>query len=1117
VTRQPGQPIAPDDYRLLVDTVQDYAIFMLDPQGRVATWNAGAEKLKGYKASEIIGRHFSTFYPAEDCRAHKPENELAIAEREGRVEDEGWRIRKDGTRFWANVVITALRNPDGTLVGFAKITRDLTERKATEEELRRAEERFHHLVDAATDYAIFMLDLGGRVATWNEGARRIKGYEASEIIGRHFSVFYTPEDRASGKPSRVLETLKREGRFEDERWRVRKDGTRFWANVVITALRDAQGDITGFVKITRDLTARRDAEERERQLLLEQARRNAAEEAELKVRESEERHRELSRRLEVILEGVADGITVQDRSGALIFANTTAAVACGFRTVHALLRADPTELHEKFEVFDERGQPFDLAQLPGRRVLEGAVTASALMHVRERDTGRSWWSQVRSTRVLGADGETDLAVNILHDVTADRRREEQERIFAQATLALTASLDYKSMLSTLATLLVPGLADWCAIHLLEGPELETVAVAHADPARLPQARDLQEKYPPNPAQRQGVWNVIRTGRAELFEVVPDELLDRIARDAHHLASMKDLGMRSVVVAPIRIRERVWGTLTLISSDSGRRYDRLDVALAEELGRRAGAAVENARLYVGERTARERLELLARAGEAFSGTFDYEEILQRVISLVVPTLGDFAYFEIAEPDGLRRVTGTNDDHEVRPARLLGSAITVPLQAQGEVFGSLTLAFDESGRRHSDDDVKLAEELARRAAIAVAQARLYAEAQTAARRAEEANRIKDEFLATVSHELRTPLNAIVGWSAILRDRSDPATLEKGLEVIHRNARAQSKIIDDILDVSRIITGKLRLDLKPTDPSAIILEAMEVVRPSAAAKDITLSFDCEGAVPTVFADPERLQQVVWNLLSNALKFTDPGGSVSIALRREARSLVLAVTDTGRGIDVEFLPYVFDRFKQADSSTTRRAGGLGLGLAIVRHIVELHGGYVDVDSGGVGKGATFTVSIPISATRPTPAEIIRPPVTPSEPRRIAAEPALAGKRVLVVEDDDDGRAVLVRILEESRARVSQAANVEQAMKAVENAPPDLIASDIGLPDEDGYAFIRRLRALPADRGGNTPAVALTAYARAEDRSEAMAAGFDSHLAKPVDPKELIAVLSTLSRPAAG
>ncbi|NUO47568.1 MAG: PAS domain S-box protein [Polyangiaceae bacterium] len=1116
MTRPPGSPIVSDDYRLLVETVEDYAIFMLDPQGRVATWNAGAEKLKGYKASEILGRHFSTFYPAEDCLAHKPEEALATAEREGRAENEGWRIRKDGTRFWANAIITALHDEEGALVGFAKITRDLTERRATEEELRRSEERFHHLVDAATDYAIFMLDPAGLVATWNEGARKIKGYEAGEIIGRHFSVFYTSEDRAAKKPNRVLETVRREGRFEDERWRVRKDGTRFWANVVITALRDELGEITGFVKVTRDLTARREAEHRERELLLEQARRSAAEGAEIKIRESEERHRALSRRLEVILEGVADGITVQDRSGALIFANTTAAVACGFPTVHALLRTDPQEVLERFEVFDERGEPFDLEQLPGRRVLEGAVAASALMRVRERATGRSWWSQVRSTRVLGADGETDLAVNILHDVTADRRREEQERIFAQATAALSASLDYRGMLSTLAALLAPGLADWCAIHLLEGTELETVATAHADPAQLPQAREFQNKFPPNPSERQGVWNVIRTGRAELFETLPDEQLARFARDPEHLAAMKALGMRSALVAPIRIREKVWGTITLISSQSGRRYDRLDVALTEELGRRAGASVENARLYVAERSARERLELLARAGEAFSGTFDYEEILQRVIALVVPVLGDFAYFEVTEPDGLRRVTATNDDHEVKPARLLGSAITVPLQAQGEVFGSLTLAYDESGRRHSDDDVKLAEELARRAAIAVAQARLYADAQSAARRAEEANRIKDEFLATVSHELRTPLNAIVGWSAILRDRVDPPTLEKGLEVIHRNARAQSKIIDDILDVSRIITGKLRLDLKPTDPSAVIQEAMEVVRPSAVAKDITLSFDSEHAVPVVFADPERLQQVVWNLLSNAVKFTERGGSVSIALRRESKSLVLAVTDTGRGIDVEFLPYVFDRFKQADSSTTRRAGGLGLGLAIVRHIVELHGGHVSVDSGGVGKGATFTVSIPISATRPTPAEIIRPPVTPIEPRRVATEPALAGKRVLVVEDDDDGRAVLVRILEESRARVSQAANVEQAMKLVEHAPPDLIASDIGLPDEDGYAFIRKLRALPADRGGNTPAVALTAYARAEDKSQAMEAGFDSHLAKPVDPTELIAVLSSLSRPAA-
>jgi PAS domain S-box-containing protein len=261
-------------YQLLVESVQDYAIFVLDPTGRVMSWNPGAQRIKGYTADEIIGRHFSTFYPPEDVAAGKTEWELEVAAREGR-EDEGWRVRKDGTRFWANVVITALRDESGALVGFAKVTRDLTQRRENEERLRASEERFRLLVQSVQDYAIFMLDPQGRISSWNEGAQRIKQYTAAEVIGRHFSIFYPPEDVAAGKTEQKLEAARAEGHVEDEGWRVRKDGTRFWANVVITALRNPRGELIGFTKVTRDLTERRETEAR----ALESARRAAAAEA----------------------------------------------------------------------------------------------------------------------------------------------------------------------------------------------------------------------------------------------------------------------------------------------------------------------------------------------------------------------------------------------------------------------------------------------------------------------------------------------------------------------------------------------------------------------------------------------------------------------------------------------------------------------------------------------------------------------------------------------------------------------------------------------------------------------------------------------------------------------
>jgi PAS domain S-box-containing protein len=263
-SRRPASRLRDSDglYRLLVDTVRDYAIFALDPEGRVLSWNAGAERLKGYTASEIIDRHFSIFYPPERIAEHFPEHELEVASRVGRFEDEGWRVRKDGSRFWANVVITALRSPDGELVGFAKVTRDLTERRRHEDQLRASEERFRLLIQGIRDYAIFMLDPLGRVASWNDGAQAIKGYSANEIIGRHFSTFYPAEDVARHKPDLELEIATREGKYEEEGWRVRKDGTLFWANVVISALHDAEGSLLGFAKVTRDLTERRAAQER---------------------------------------------------------------------------------------------------------------------------------------------------------------------------------------------------------------------------------------------------------------------------------------------------------------------------------------------------------------------------------------------------------------------------------------------------------------------------------------------------------------------------------------------------------------------------------------------------------------------------------------------------------------------------------------------------------------------------------------------------------------------------------------------------------------------------------------------------------------------------------------
>jgi len=646
----------------LVEGITDYAIFMLDPNGRVMTWNAGAERIKGYEAGEIIGQHFSKFYPLEAIQAGWPAHELDVATTEGRFEDEGWRLRKDGTRFWANVVITALRDSFGELRGFAKITRDLTGRREHEESLRQSEERFRLLVEGVTDYAIFMLDPNGHVMTWNSGAQRIKGYEASEIIGKHFSKFYPLDVAEAGWPAHELDVASTEGRFEDEGWRLRKDGTRFWASVVITALRDERQRLRGFAKLTRDLS--------------------------------------------------------------------------------------------------------------------------------------------------------------------ERKRTE----------AMEAS--------------------------------------------------------------------------------------RMQRDA---------------------------------------------------------------MLEAERSAR---------------------------------------------------------------------------------------------------------------IA----------------AQRAARTKDEFLATLSHELRTPLSAILGWTQILRRQGTPKPedFQRAMEIIERNTRAQTQLIDDLLDLSRIMAGRIRLDVQQLAIVDVVKGAIESAEPTAQAKGVRLESILDPRSGNVAGDPTRLQQIVWNLLSNAIKFTAKGGKVQVLLQRINSHLEISVSDTGIGISADFLPLVFDRFSQKDSSTTRSHGGLGLGLAISKQLAELHGGTLEATSPGEGRGSTFIVRLPLTIREVEDPDAYR--VHPTHP--IVEEqktlPNLTDVRALVVDDEADARDLIQRVMQEQGATVWVASGGEEALRIMETLSPDVLVSDIGMPGMDGYQLIRRFRA-GEPKGQRLPAIALTAFARAEDRKKALLAGYQSHIAKPIDIAELVIVVAGL------
>jgi PAS domain S-box-containing protein len=381
------------------------------------------------------------------------------------------------------------------------------------------------------------------------------------------------------------------------------------------------------------------------------------------------------------------------------------------------------------------------------------------------------------------------------------------------------------------------------------------------------------------------------------------------------------------------------------------------------------------------------------------------------------------------------------------------------------------------------------------------------------AEDANRVKDEFLSTLSHELRTPLTAIMGWAdLLLHDEVEPKNRRQALETIFRNANSQCQLINDLLEVSRIITGKLRLEFVACELHSVIEAAAESIQPTAEAKGVRLQVLLEPHVGPVFGDRERLQQVVWNLLSNGVKFTHKGGLVQVTLQRINSHVEIVVKDSGMGIKPDFLPHVFDRFRQADGSTTRNYGGLGLGLAIVRHLVELHGGTAWAESGGENQGSQFTVRLPVMvANQEQVPEALKQPAVAAVEARERQPSSLTGLRVLVVDDEIDARSLLTTMLERCGAQVVAVGSAREGLESVESWKPDVLVADIGMPVEDGYGLIKKVRALPKERGGQTPALALTAYARTEDRVRALSEGYQVHLAKPVDRYELAAVVTSL------
>ena len=596
---------------------------------------------------------------------------------------------------------------------------------------------------------------------------------------------------------------------------------------------------------------------------------------------------------------------------------------------------------------------------------------------------------------------------------------------------------------------------------------------------------------------------------------PEEYLKRIAEIEATAEKSADL----LELEDGRQIERYSEPISIEGAAVGRVWSFRDVTVrtqADLVSRRLAAIVDNSDDAI---VGKDLSSIITSWNQGAQRIFGYtaEEMIGTSIKRLIPA--DRQDEEDKILTRLRR--GERFDHfetirVTKDGRELHVSLTIsPIKdARGNIVGASKIARDITDRKLAEAALKAAQKAAEAANAEKAQ--LLESERLARAEAERASRIKDEFLATLSHELRTPLNAVLGWSTILRGRENlDQEMTQALETIDRNARIQGQIIEDLLDMSRIISGKVRLDVQPLDLPGILLEAVDTMRTSASTKGVRLQTVIDPLNATILGDPNRLQQVFWNLLSNSIKFTPKHGRIQILLQRVNSHVEVSVIDTGEGISPDFLPYIFNRFQQADASTTRRYGGLGLGLAIVKNLVELHGGTVRAKSGGVGKGATFIVSLPLTVFHPPPDQGEREhPKSKALELPVPSTISLEGIRILAVDDDADARSLLKVLLESAGATAYLASSAKEGMEQLLSRSVDVLICDVGMPETDGYTLMRQIRTLGDPQKREIAAVALTAYARLEDRMAAIKAGFQNHLPKPVEPAELLAVVSSLASP---
>jgi PAS domain S-box-containing protein len=983
------------------------------------------------------------------------------------------------------------------------------------------------IIETADD-AIISKTLDGVITSWNKGAEQIFGYTAEEAVGQPVTILI-PADHLDEEPA-ILARLRAGKRIEHyETVRVRKDGTLINVSLTVSPIKGPDGQIIGASKIARDITERRRAEEK----LLQTA---------AIVENSDD----------AIISKNLDGIILSWNPGAERLYGYTAAEAIG-QPVTMLIPSDRPDEEPRILAQIRRGERVDHYETV-RRHKDGTLVDVSLTVSPVRDTGG---------RIVGAS-------KIARDITGRKKAEKEllERahlsaLGADVGVALTQTNALPEMLHACAEAMVHHLdAAFARVWTLNEEEqlLELQASAGL-------YTHLDGPHSRVPVGQYKIGLIAKERAPHMTNDVPHD-----PRISDHKWAARE-GMVAFAGYPLIVAERLVGVMGLFARHP---LNEATLQAMSSIANGIALGIERKRAEEELREQAEVIEMVNRLGQTLAaeldqhklvqavtdaateisgahfGSFFYNVLDERGASYMLYTLSGvpreaFAHFPMPRATDIFAPTfngkgtvliadvkkdpryGKNSPYYGMPEGHLPvtSYLAVPVVSRsGEVLGGLFFGHPEEGV-FTERAARVVEGLATQASVAMDNAKLFeavqrarteaeqsaAEKERLYREAQESSRLKDEFLATVSHELRTPLTSILGWAHMLRTRGfGDADAAKALETIERNARAQAQLIDDLLDVSRIITGKLRIDVRPVDPNSFIEAAIEAVRPAAEAKGVRVQRIMDTGVVTVSGDPVRLQQVVWNLLSNAIKFTPRGGRVQVRLERVNSHVEIGVSDSGSGIAPEFLPYVFDRFRQADQRTTRQHGGLGLGLAIVRHLVELHGGSVRAESPGKGQGSTFTVLLPVAPVyQSSGAEGRVHPAARDTLPSYECPDRLDGLKVLVVDDEPDTRELLKVGLGQCGAEVTAAGSAAEALEAIVAAVPDLLISDIGMPGEDGYELIRRVRELPAESGGKVPAIALTAYARVEDRMQALRAGYQMHVPKPVELAELVAVAASL------